>query len=65
MKAKSYSDWRAIGYQVIRGEKASGRDRSGQPTFTRDQVEEANRFDRAPAGQRAHNPDPNDGNDDR
>ena len=56
MKAKSYSDWRAIGYQVIRGEKASGRDRSGQPTFTRDQVEEANRFDRAPAGQRGPQP---------
>lgn len=64
MKSKTYEGWREIGYQVIRGEKASGRDRAGQPTFTRDQVEEASRFDgRAPG--RAYNPDPLIENEDR
>ena len=64
MKSKTYAGWREIGYQVIRGEKATGRDKSGAPTFTRDQVEEAERFDgRAPG--RVYNPDPNDENDDR
>lgn len=58
MKSKTYAGWLEIGYQVIRGEKASGRDRSGAPTFTRDQVEETGRFDRQAPGQRAYNPDP-------
>ena len=65
MKPKTYAGWREIGYQIIRGENASGRDKSGVPTFTRDQVEEAGRFDQGPAGARVYNPDPNDENDDR
>jgi hypothetical protein len=57
MKAKSYNDWRAIGYQVKRGEKATGKDRAGAPTFTRDQVEETRAFDRQAPGQRGYNDD--------
>lgn len=46
MKAKTYDEWREIGYQVRKGEKATGRDpKTGKPTFTRDQVEESRRFD--------------------
>lgn len=42
MKALPYDDWLAAGYQVRKGEKATGRNpRTGKPTFTRDQVEEA------------------------
>lgn len=41
MKAKTYEDWRLIGYQVIKGEKATGRDpKTGKATFTRNQVED-------------------------
>ena len=40
MKAKSYDDWALIGFQVIRGEKSTGRDpKTGKATFTREQVE--------------------------
>ncbi len=47
MKAKTYEDWHAAGFQVMRGEKATGRcPRTGKPTFTRDQVETSDRFDR-------------------
>lgn len=42
MKAKTYDEWKELGYQVRRGEKSSGRDRSGAATFTREQVEEQN-----------------------
>ena len=65
MKSKTYAGWREIGYQVIRGEKASGRDKAGVPTFTRDQVEEVDRFDRPAPGQRQYNPDPTNENEDR
>lgn len=38
----TYDDWLLAGYQVRKGEKATGRNpRTGKPTFTRDQVEEA------------------------
>jgi hypothetical protein len=40
MKAKTYEDWQTIGYQVIKGEKSTGRDKNGKATFTRNQVEE-------------------------
>lgn len=46
MKALTYDDWRALGYQVRKGEKASGRNPQGKTTFTRDQVEERDDFDR-------------------
>lgn len=39
MKSLTYRDWQAAGYQVKRGEKASGKDKQGRPTFTRDQVD--------------------------
>lgn len=40
MKRLTYEDWRAGGFQVRKGEKATGRDpRTGKPTFTRAQVE--------------------------
>lgn len=41
MKALTYDTWKAAGYQVRKGEKASGRNAKGEPTFTRDQVEDA------------------------
>lgn len=41
MKAKTYDDWRLLGYQVCKGEKATGRcPKTGKATFTREQVEE-------------------------
>lgn len=46
MKALTYDEWRDLGYQVLKGEKASGRNASGKCTFTRDQVEEREDFDR-------------------
>lgn len=46
MKVLTYDEWRALGYQVRRGEKASGRNAQGKTTFTRDQVEEREDFDR-------------------
>jgi hypothetical protein len=36
----TYDQWRANGYQVMRGEKATGRNGDGVPTFTEDQVVE-------------------------
>jgi len=50
MKSREDAGWQELGYRVIRRENASGKDpKTGQPTFTRDQVEEASRFDgRAP-----------------
>jgi len=45
-------------------DKASGRDRAGQSTFSRDLVEESSRFDGQAPG-RAYNPDPLDEKDDR
>lgn len=40
MKAKTYDEWRELGYQVQEGEKATGRNAAGKATFTRNQVEE-------------------------
>ena len=39
MKAMTYEDWNGAGFYVKRGEKASGRDKHGNPTFTREQVD--------------------------
>jgi len=36
----TYDQWQAHGYQVVRGEKATGRNADGVPTFTEDQVVE-------------------------
>lgn len=39
----TYDNWKAAGYRVRRGEKATGRDpKTGEATFTRDQVNEGN-----------------------
>ena len=47
MKAKTYDDWRLLGFHVKRGEQASGRDpKTGKSTFTRQQVEESYSFDK-------------------
>jgi len=39
MKAMSYDDWKLAGFQVKWGEKATGWDKKGRPTFTREQVD--------------------------
>lgn len=62
MKARTFDDWKAAGYRVLRGERASGRDRAGRATFNRDQVEEDDRFDRR-AIDDAYVPDPRDMNE--
>lgn len=41
MKALTYDEWKAAGYQVMKGEKSTGRNKKGQATFTREQVQEA------------------------
>lgn len=40
MKAKSYQDWKLLGYHVRKGEEATGVDKNGNPTFTIDQTDE-------------------------
>jgi hypothetical protein len=45
MKSKTYEEWREIGYQVMKGQKASGRNKDGKATFTREQVEERELID--------------------
>ncbi len=45
MKAKTFEEWHELGYWVRTGEKASGRNAAGKPTFTRDQVDEDAQFD--------------------
>ena len=40
MKAKTYEEWSELGYQVRKGEKATGRNKEGGATFTRDQTDE-------------------------
>lgn len=45
MKAKTYEQWKEIGYQVKRGERSTMRDAQGRPLFTREQVEESRDFD--------------------
>lgn len=44
MKARTYDEWRDLGYQVQKGEKATGRNKLGVPTFTREQVDDAPDF---------------------
>jgi hypothetical protein len=39
MKAMTYDDWHDAGFYVKPGEKATGRDKRGHATFTRDQVD--------------------------
>jgi len=46
MKARTYDDWKLLGYHVIKGERATGRNSSGVATFTREQVEEYFDIDR-------------------
>ena len=46
MKFLTFDEWKALGYRVRRGEKASGRNKQGKATFTRDQVDEDESFDR-------------------
>lgn len=50
MKAKTYDDWRMIGYQVKAGERSTLKDAKGRRVFTRDQVEERRDFDRVDDG---------------
>ena len=35
---KTFDQWNRKGYRVVRGEKATGRNGDGVPTFTSDQV---------------------------
>jgi len=46
MKSRTFDEWKASGYRVLKGEKSTGRDKLGRPTFTRDQVDEDDAFDR-------------------
>ena len=41
MKSKTYDEWTLLGYHVMKGEKATGRNALNKATFTRDQVEES------------------------
>ena len=41
MKAMTFEDWKLLGYYVKKGEKATGRNEKGKPTFTREQVEDS------------------------
>ena len=45
MKAKTYDEWRELGYQVQKGEKSTGRNKDGKATFNRSQVEEREEYD--------------------
>ena len=49
MRAMTLESWNAAGFRVRRGEKSSGRDATGRPTFTRDQVDDAGDLDIAPS----------------
>jgi antirestriction protein ArdC len=40
MKAKTYEEWKELGYQVRKGEHSTGVDKNGHRTFTRDQTED-------------------------
>lgn len=39
MTQKTYEEWQKVGYHVVRGEKATGRNESGKATFNDLQVE--------------------------
>lgn len=46
MKSKTYDEWRELGYQVRKGERATGSDpKTGKATFTRGQVDEREEYD--------------------
>lgn len=45
MKAKTYEEWKDLGYQVQKGEKSTGRNKEGKATFTRSQVKEREEYD--------------------
>jgi len=45
VKAKTYDEWRELGYQVRKGEKSTGRNKDNRATFTRDQVDERDQQD--------------------
>lgn len=36
----TFEEWKHYGYFVMRGEKATGKNEKGEPTFTKDQVQE-------------------------
>lgn len=40
MKSLTYEEWKEIGYQVLKGERATGKNKDGRPTFVRDQVDD-------------------------
>ncbi len=46
MKAKTFDEWKAAGFRVRKGEQATGRNPQGRATFTRDQVDGDDAFDR-------------------
>jgi len=46
VKAKTFDEWKSAGFRVRRGEKATGKNKQGVPTFTRDQVDDDDFFDR-------------------
>ena len=46
MKPKTFDEWKAAGFWIRKGEKSTGRNKEGKPTFTRDQVDADDRFDR-------------------
>lgn len=39
---KTFDEWKAMGYHVIKGQKAAGRNAEGKATFSRAQVEANN-----------------------
>jgi len=45
MKAKTFDEWKALGYHVIKGEQHTGRNKDGICTFTREQVEEHDEYE--------------------
>jgi hypothetical protein len=45
MKMKTYEDWKLLGFQVKKGQKASGEDKAGNPVFTKDQTKPLPGFD--------------------
>jgi hypothetical protein len=46
MRALTYDEWKSAGYFIKKGERSQQKNRQGEPTFTRDQVEEWRNFDR-------------------
>ena len=44
MKPLTFDQWKQAGYHVRKGQKSHTTNRAGEPTFTRDQVEETKAF---------------------